>query len=124
MHAFEFQAAETNARSPARDDDARWATFQAAISVLRQRIHGNGASDLVVAELIEDDLRQAQIAIQELASFVDGAVEAMGTADASPADLVDISDTGAALDACEKLESLLPSIRRRLGQVALRLTRR
>jgi len=123
MHA-NLQPLDSNARSQVRDEDARWDTFQAAISVLRARIHGNGASDLVLAELIEDDLRQARIALHEVEDFLDGAVEVLGSRESCPADLVDTADTSAALESCERLESLLPAIRRRLGQVALRLTRR
>ena len=125
MHLDTLQPASTaDTRSSARDADAVWSEFQSAIGVLRARIRGNGASDLVLAELIEDDLRQARIALHEVHEFLDGAIEVLGTPDACAADVIDASNTSAALDACERLESLLPAVRRRLGQVALRLTRR
>lgn len=115
---------EAEARSAARDADAVWSDFQSSISVLRHRIRGNGASDLVLAELVEDDLRQARIALHAIEEFLDDAIDAVGCPTATPADLIDVSDTTGAMDACEALENLLPGIRRRLGQVALRLTRR
>ena len=111
-------------RTAERDNDALWSEFQSAMSVLRRRIYGNGASDLVLAELIEDDLRQARIALHRIHDFLDTAVTTLGEPDASPADLVDAADTTRALEACEELESLMPAIRRRMGQVALRLVRR
>lgn len=122
---IDTEAAQSDeARSTARDADVMWTDFHSAISVLRHRIRGNGASDLVLAELVEDDLRQARVALHAIDEFLDDAIEAVGCPSATPADLIDVSDTSAALDACERLENLLPGIRRRLGQVALRLTRR
>jgi len=118
------QLAMNEARTAERDNDTLWNEFQSAMSVLRTRIHGNGASDLVLAELIEDDLRQARIALHRIHDFLDDAVAVVGEPEASPADLVDAADTTRALEACEELESLMPAIRRRLGQVALRLVRR
>lgn len=122
MRAHEIPASDV--RSPRRDDDSHWESFHGAIANLRRRIHGNGASDLVLAELLEDDLRQARIALQAVSGFLDDAVEVLGDPAASAARVVDASDPSAALQACEHLESLLPAVRRRLGQVALRLTRR
>jgi hypothetical protein len=122
MRAHETTAAEY--RSATRDDDDQWRAFRSSIATLRARIHGNGASDLVLAELLEDDLRQSRIAVQAITEFLDETVEVIGRPGSSAANVVDASDPAAALEACEQLESLLPAVRRRLGQVALRLTRR
>jgi uncharacterized membrane protein YdfJ with MMPL/SSD domain len=111
-------------RGPTRDDDERWSGFQQALSVLRRRIQGNGASDLVLAELLEDDLRQARVALHAVSDFLDDTLETLGAPSSSPAAIINASDTTAALEAVDQLAELMPSLRRRLGQVALRLTRR
>ena len=112
------------ARSQDRESEDRWARFQSAMSVLRARLHGNGASDLVLAELVEDDLRQARVALHAIESFLDGAVDALGDPQSCAADVVNAGDPHEALEAAERLENALPGLRRRMGQVALRFARR
>lgn len=111
-------------RSRVRDQDDLWSDFQRSLGTLRRRIYGNGASDLVLADLLEDDLRQARVALHTLTDFLDETLETLGTPNASPADVIAASDTSEALKAVDELAELLPSVRRRLGQVALRFTRR
>jgi hypothetical protein len=114
---------EIDERSRTRDPQESWTEFQAAIRVLRTRIRGNGASDLVIADLFEDDLRQARISMASVQAFVDQVVEVLSNTEASPSDLIAASDTSEALASLDKLLQLLPAIRRRLGQAALKLSR-
>ena len=122
MVSVEQQGGEV--RGVERDEDGRWDSFQRSLSVLRKRIQGNGASDLVLADLLEDDLRQARIALHEVAEFLDSTIETVGDPQASAASVITASDTTAALHAVDRLAEVIPGLRRRLGQVALRLTRR
>jgi kynureninase len=107
-----------------RDPDERWSDFQQAMRVLRARIFGNGASDLVVADLLEDDLRQARLALSALSEFLDDTLSIVGDAESRPSQFVAVADTAEALQAVDRLAELLPAVRRRLGQVALRLAKR
>jgi hypothetical protein len=78
----------------------------------------------VLADLLEDDLRQARVALHEVADFLDDTLDTLADPTASPAAVIAASDTTAALEAIDRLAEVLPGVRRRLGQVALRLTRR
>jgi hypothetical protein len=114
---------EIDERADSRDPQESWVGFQEAIKVLRSRIRGNGASDLVIADLFEDDLRQSRIALAEVQSYLDQVVETLSDPGASPSDLIAASDTSEAFAQAEKLLQLLPALRRRLGQAALKLSR-
>lgn len=114
----------SEARRPGRDADEIWSRFNSALSGFRQRVRGNGASDLVLADLLEDDLRQARVAVRRLEGWLDETTRVLGDADVTARELVAVGDPAEAEDAVAALEALLPHLRRRIGQAALRVSRR
>jgi len=114
---------ETEVRGESRDRDERWTEFQQAAAQLRARLSGNGASDLVLPDLLEDDLRQARIAVLALGDALERVLQVVGDPKAGPSTFVEAARRAPDLKAVDSLTEVLPQLRKRLLQVAQRLVR-
>lgn len=115
---------ETEVRGPARDRDDRWAQFQSAMTGLRGRLRGNGASDLVLPDLLEDDLRQVRIALHALSDALDGVLDVVGDPASSAMDVLHAARAAPTVEQIDSLAELAPQVKKRLVQVAQRLAQR
>ena len=87
------------------------------LSGLRRRLAGATAREAVLVDFLEDDLREAEAALGEVAGWLDAVQDALHDARAGRERLsaVVARDPG---DAVEYLAGTLDSVRRRIGQVA------
>jgi hypothetical protein len=89
---------------------------------LRRRLAGATAQEAVVVDFLEDDLREAEAALGEVAGWLDSVADALHDARAGGHRYATLAARDPA-DAVEYLGQTLASVRRRLGQVASGLGR-
>jgi hypothetical protein len=89
---------------------------------LRRRLAGATAQEAVVVDFLEDDLREAEAALAEIAGWVDAVADALHDARAGGQRYAALAARDPA-DAVDYLGATLTNVRRRLGQVASGLGR-
>jgi hypothetical protein len=93
--------------------------LSAAIAGVRRRLFRRNDTDQVIADFVEDDLREGVRAFSEVESFLVDLLEALA-GDAPSIDLIAAADDAAAQQQLEYLAGLFASLRRRVGYIAAR----
>lgn len=88
-----------------------------AIGGLRRRLFRR-SSDRVLCDFLEDDFGQARDALEGIAGYLDGLVEALGEGDCPPEQLFERADDPSPLDQIDQLSVTLSNLRKRLALVA------
>jgi len=91
------------------------------LAALRRRIAGATAAEAVILDFLEDDLREAEGALGEVTDYLGAVEEALRDPRAGRRDLLALAAGRGPVERIEYLAAMLESLRRRLGQVALRL---
>jgi hypothetical protein len=114
---------ETLARAPTAAAATAAATAGAGsdLRALRRRLTGCTAQETVLADFLEDDLREAQGSLASLTGWVDSVHGALRDRAASRHDLLALALAEGPLDDLEYLHATVLSLRRRLAQIAVRL---
>ena len=91
------------------------------MDVLRRRLVGTTAHEAVLADFLEDDLREAQGALASLTGWVASVAEALGDPRATGRELLALAAGDGPFEDLEYLRTTALSLRRRLAQLAVRL---
>ena len=91
------------------------------LRALRRRLTGCTAQETVLADFLEDDLREAQGSLSSLTAWVGSVNGALRDRAASRHDLLALALAEGPLEDLEYLHATVLSLRRRLAQIAVRL---
>jgi hypothetical protein len=91
------------------------------VEALRRRLGGGTTRDHVVLDFLEDDLREARVALSAVAAYVANVEAALAAGEPSQQRLLSLALGGGPAEKVEYLQSVLASARRRLAQVAARM---
>jgi hypothetical protein len=109
------------AAPPAAAGAAPVAPAPSELLALRRRLAGCTAQEAVLADFLEDDLREAEGALTSLTAWVGGVNGSLRDRAASRHDLLAMALAEGPLDDLEYLHATVLSLRRRLAQIAVRL---
>lgn len=84
---------------------------------------GAGAREQVMVDFLEDDLRAATEAVDELRGYVDGLRAALQGGRAGRGELLALAREPQPIQSLDELQGTITGLRRRLAVVALRLPR-
>jgi hypothetical protein len=101
----------------------RVAAAEGDLGALRRRVTGLTTREAVLADLLEDDLREAQGALSDVAAWLAGADRALSDPRCGKGDLLALAGGDGPLERLAYLETTVCWLRRRLGQLAVRLPR-
>jgi hypothetical protein len=101
----------------------RTAAAGADLGALRRRLAGTTTREAVLADLLEDDLREAQVALSDVAAWLAGADRALSDPRSGEGDLLALANGDGPLERLAYLETTVSWLRRRVGQLAVRLPR-
>jgi hypothetical protein len=90
---------------------------------LRRRLASATAREAVLVDFLEDDLREAEAAVAELAGWLSAVSSSVRDPGVSRHDLMVLAARSQGADGAEYLGSVLGSVRRRIAQVAVSLAR-
>lgn len=89
-----------------------------AAAAVHARLDGASDVDRVLADFIEDDLRESRDALEDVQAWLGDLLGALAARDASAADLVAAADDAMALERLEYLRWLAVNLRRRIAHLA------
>jgi hypothetical protein len=90
---------------------------------LRRRLAGATAREAVLVDFLEDDLREAEAAVAELADWLGAVGASVRDPDVTRHDLMALAARSQGSDGAEYLGDVLANVRRRIAQVAISLGR-
>jgi hypothetical protein len=93
----------------------------ADLAALSRRLAGGTAQEAVALDFLEDDLREAEVALGAVTDFLASVEQSLRDPRAGRGDLLALAGGPGPTRHVEMLGEVLESVRRRLGQVAARL---
>jgi hypothetical protein len=90
---------------------------------LRRRLAGATAREAVLVDFLEDDLREAEAAVADVAAWLRSVGERVRDPAVSRHDLMGVAARSQGADEVEYLGAVLANVRRRVAQVAVSLQR-
>jgi hypothetical protein len=90
---------------------------------LRRRLAGATAREAVLVDFLEDDLREAEAAVAELAEWLAAVGARVRDPEVTRHDLMALAARSQGSDGTEYLGGVLANVRRRIAQVAISLER-
>jgi len=94
---------------------------EGAVDTLRRHLASGTAREHVVLDFLDDDLREARVALSGVAAWLANVERALAEDAPSQQQLLALALGGTAAERIDELSSAIVSVRRRLAQVAARM---
>ena len=95
---------------------------RAAVLLLRDRFFRRRGQDQVLVDFLEDELREGERAMGDVTSWFDEVLATIVAEDASAKTLVDLADDRTVLEQIDYLGEVVANLRKRLLQIAARVS--